>query len=451
MHISHVSASPWAALEYDDIPFFDDEPISVALSDVSFNPVLLDDPLWGSAERRRRVHAMRRAAGLLLTGNSVARCGGYVSAATRDDQGRDWACVYRGERSAFFGHVISCGSVWHCPYCAARIAEKRRAEVAETMRRHMEAGGHVWMGTFTIPHHKFDDCKELREKLAQAFNKVCTGRPFARWKEAIGFVGSIRGMEVTHGYASGWHPHLHVLFFLDCHPRLAREFGAWLFKRWRSVVASLGLGECSEGAWNWRFCNSPDVAGEYVAKWGADWELTHGHLKLAKGKAGSEEKNRSPWEILQDWTVYQWPKDGELFREYALAFKGARQLTWSKGLKARYLLEDVTDQEVVDRLEDEEAAPVMAVEAPAVRQLKETGRTCQLLEAIERGGYEAGLNFMWGLGLHSFVAPPQKVLNGFFCHGNGRRYKSPTLSPKRANRREARPDTPQWSAENEDD
>ena len=396
-----------------DIPFFDDDTVPYS-SEFSFNTKLLDDPIWGTSERRRRIHAMRRKAGRLLVGQSVARCGGYVSAATRDELGRDWACVYKGKHSAFLGHVISCGSVWHCPYCAARIAKQRRLEVAETMRRHLQAGGHVWMGTFTVPHHKFSRCKELRESLAVAFRRLQSGRRWLRWKETAGVVGSIRGMEVTHGGA-GWHPHLHVLFFVDCHPKTAEAFGAWLYQEWARIVSKLGLGECSEGAWNWRFCNSPNAAGDYVAKWGADWELTHGHLKIAKGKSDTEEANRSPWQILQDFAVHSWPGDGDLFREYALAFKGARQLTWSRGLKEAYSIDDLGDSDIVQALEEEEASAIIAVEAPAVRQLTEMGKTCELLEAVERGGYEGGLNFMWGLGLHAYVSPPQKVLKGLFC------------------------------------
>lgn len=56
---------------------------------------------------------------------------------------------------AFFQGVETCGSVWHCPVCAPKIAEKRRVEVGQAIERHFADGGMAIMVTLTIPHHVY--------------------------------------------------------------------------------------------------------------------------------------------------------------------------------------------------------------------------------------------------------------------------------------------------------
>ena len=69
-------------------------------------------------------------------------------------------------------------------------------------------------------------------------------------------------------------------------------------------------------------------AGAYVAKWGLEHEMTKGHIKKAK------ENNRTPSDILRSYTDSENQADSNLFKLYYFAFKGTRQLNWSKGLKS---------------------------------------------------------------------------------------------------------------------
>ncbi|MFY0026513.1 rolling circle replication protein, Rep63 protein, partial [Acinetobacter baumannii] len=72
-------------------------------------------------------------------------------------------------------------------------------------------------------------------------------------------------------------------------------------------------------------------ADQYVSKWGIESELTKGHVK--KGRNGGF----TPFDLLQlsmySETVFE-KYCGKLFQEFAIAMKGARQLVWSRGLKA---------------------------------------------------------------------------------------------------------------------
>ena len=44
-------------------------------------------------------------------------------------------------KTASYAGLQTCGSVWACPVCAAKIAERRRAEVVAAMAAHMADGG----------------------------------------------------------------------------------------------------------------------------------------------------------------------------------------------------------------------------------------------------------------------------------------------------------------------
>jgi hypothetical protein len=200
-------------------------------------------------------------------------------------------------------------------------------------------------------------------------------------QQASGYVGSIRALEVTHG-KNGWHPHLHVLLLLDgAAEHRAKALSVFLFERWKRIIGRLGFGRCTRDAFSFERMTSPEDAGLYAAKWGPDWELTHGHLKRA-GAGG-----RTPWQILHDVQTSGLAQDARLFQVYAAAFKGARQLTWSRGLRQRYgLAEDSSDETLLQR---EECAfhTLGYVDAGAFYALHQRQAVAVALESIERAGW----------------------------------------------------------------
>lgn len=268
-------------------------------------------------------YSLRRIAGKVLgKGERVNQCG-YRPFARTVDIRRD-----TGHGGTHYAGLETCGSVWHCPVCAGRVAQRRCQEVAEIIQAHQSMGGAVYMVTLTIRHHAFQRAAELRHAVTEAWRKVQGGSVWQGMKERAGVKGTVRALEVTYGQA-GWHPHMHVLICTGKElPEATEEYlrGA-IFDRWAAAVRKLGYGECSRDAYRFDLCGSPDEAGVYVSKWGTASELVKGHSKMARGGGFS------PWQLLKlagegDHTA------GRLFREYAGAFKGARQLTWSMGFRA---------------------------------------------------------------------------------------------------------------------
>ena len=61
-----------------------------------------------------------------------------------------------GTRSAAYGGLKTCGSVWCCPVCAAKVATRRADDLATVMRAVDELGGSAFLLTLTMRHDRGD-------------------------------------------------------------------------------------------------------------------------------------------------------------------------------------------------------------------------------------------------------------------------------------------------------
>ena len=73
-------------------------------------------------------------------------------------------CSYKG--------LQTCGSVWACPVCAAKISERRRVELKTAIALHQAKGGQVLLATYTNPHHLGDDLGEVLAGQARALSAL---------------------------------------------------------------------------------------------------------------------------------------------------------------------------------------------------------------------------------------------------------------------------------------
>jgi len=251
---------------------------------------------------RRYRWRLREVAGKIIPKERVATCGIRTHGPTVD--------IRHGDGGAHIGGLHTCGSVWHCPVCAAKIAERRRQEVEELMTCAEAAEHPAYMAAFTFPHHRFQTAGDLRAVCAATWKKIIAGAPWKRACRKVNFLGFVRALEVTYG-ENGWHPHIHtVMAFAAGTPVAAiEEFGVWLFERWAAAIERAGYGSCNPDVWRWEPVRNAVQAGDYVVKWGADRELTQGHMKRAKGGG------RTPWQLLDDAANGD-KRAAALFREY---------------------------------------------------------------------------------------------------------------------------------------
>jgi len=352
-------------------------------------------PLSKKAGETLRVkrHRLRREAGLLMDQERVRRCGRCRHSQTVD--------IHRTKTGAHFVGLETCGSVWHCPVCAAKIAETRREEVAQAIDGVQSIGGSAYMLTLTMRHNKYHDLSFLREHIVNGWRKVQNRRAYRSIKEEYGVLGTVRAIEVTHGQ-NGWHPHLHILFIFEG-PLLEKDeahIQAELFQIWADVIDAAGGGQVSLDALDFRQATTSD----YVTKWGADRELVKGQEKLGNG-------SRSPWQLLDDSQKGDL-QAGELFKEYGKTFKGSRQLTWSKGLKALFDIGDITDEQAAEfATESDEQLPlsdglkegrVLTLDKGTIDAVVRRNETGAILDAAFAGGTRGVQEFLAARGLGTY-------------------------------------------------
>jgi hypothetical protein len=202
-------------------------------------------------------------------------------------------------------------------------------------------------------------------------------------KDRIGYIGEIRALEATVG-ANGWHPHLHVLLFTSRALNVAEldDLRAYYLCRWSRSVVRFGYREPTAEHGVTIVESHRD---DYLAKMGLADELANGAIKEAR--SGS----RTPLQVLADFADTGDAPDLDSWREWVLAMHGARQLTWSRGLRRRYAKEpEKTDAEiVVESGGDEEQVAVISPETWREAILADSDVMWRLLDAAETGGQAA--------------------------------------------------------------
>lgn len=320
------------------------------------------------------------------------------------------ATITKGAKRARFTGLQTCGSVWMCPVCAGRVAETRRREMNKALAGARAEGLAVFLMTLTFRHGAEETLAETLTALKASMKAFRNHRSFATLRKA-GMVGTVVATEMTHGH-HGWHPHAHILVFWDGNAEEGREALEALRGPWLASLA--GKGREGEGA---AFdLRDGSAAGKYVAKWGAAEELTLGGKKT--GKAGGLH----PWQIL-DETRHS-GRARALFFEYATATKGRRALVWSPGLKSRFEVDEVSDQEAAEASEQEAADLVESIIITLRRdewiEARKRGRS-RLLDAAETGGTAAVIRVLTGQQAPS-DPDPQRPPRGWQGAGSGHRH-----------------------------
>lgn len=266
---------------------------------------------------------------------------------------------------ARYNNLRVCGRVWTCPFCSAKISERRAVELAGAMAVAKAQGLKVALLTCTVPHVVQDDLKALVGRLLKAWSRLVDNRAGKAIRADLGLVGTIRNIEVTHG-ANGWHPHFHCLVFYKNAVDLADIESRWSAE-WQRVCVKSGLRRPSDE--HGLTLQNGDFAAAYVSKWGLEHEMTKTMHKVGR------RHGRTPFDILRDYetgkTSDEKQQNAELFREFVAAFHNVRQLVWSPGLKKMLAVQEVTDEELAVQ-EDERPTRLVCelnmAEWKAVRQ-----------------------------------------------------------------------------------
>jgi hypothetical protein len=338
------------------------------------------------AQRRARKYDRARQMARVLQHKDLAGCHAWVRSKA-DPVGIH---AKKGvQRSGFFTNLQTCGMVHLCAHCQAKIAARRAGEIQQAVDAWKAEGGDVIMVTLTLSHGRPDPLVETLGALKDAGRRLARHRAYSEATQAAGLVGRIVATEFTHG-ANGWHPHQHQLWFVRPGVDHA-QLKAQLDDAWRASLQRSGFTASEARGVK---VNGASKAARYVSKMGAGegWTLAD-ELARSASKVG-RNGSRSVWELVdvsadKAATAKERGAARRLLREFSQAVTGTKALTWSPGLKKRFLVTEADDKTLADEAQEDDTHELASVPTefwPAVVKGK---AQAQVLTAAEDGGQPA--------------------------------------------------------------
>jgi hypothetical protein len=301
-------------------------------------------------ERRRGGYQagerLRRFNQWLYKGQRLGQCGwrrGATPGLKRSESGR-----------VHWSGIKTCGSVWACLLCAAKIRAGRAAEVDHLIKAHLAAGGHSTFLTFTLPHYASDDLLSLWEAMTRGCELATSGGGYQSLKARYGILGFIKAVEVTVGL-NGWHPHLRVVIFHDTplneDDGSLTEFKGRFLERWaRYIDRELNRAVSLYHGVDAEIVRDEEGIGSYVSK--INLELTRSDLKESRG-----EKGRTPWQVGVDAADTGDAHHTARWKEWVTVSHSRRALSISPAIRDAYPpheTADMTDEELAQAEQDGE-------------------------------------------------------------------------------------------------
>lgn len=302
-------------------------------------------------------------------------------------------------KKAHYGGLMICGSVWMCPICSAKITERRRLELES-----VDATGlSCFMVTLTLQHSRDDWLKDVRDHLTKTWSKMKSGRWWKKFQHDFLIMGSVTVTEVTYGLEAGWHPHKHVLVWsrLEYRKVKTEAIKERISDRFEYILAKAGRYVSPIHGVDVRKGN--DFIHEYVAKFGYEpknkgWSLA-AEITKAPTKIGLKNGNHyTPFQLL-DLCLAGSRQAGRLFRDYACAMKGTRQLVWSRHTRKMFGLDQELSDEEIAAQQEQEGFLLSLLKPEHWRVILRKEKRAALLEVANTGNYEYLRVFLASLGV----------------------------------------------------
>lgn len=324
-----------------------------------------------ASDRRSDRYRRRRVSARIVQRDRLIRCG-------RVPLGSDVGVHRRSSGEAYFSGLTTCGSIWACPVCSAKVRHRRSTRLASALDRHLAAGGGLAMMTLTTQHNAGDSLAETLEAVMSGWRKdVLAGSWWKGLSARFGITGWVRSVEITYG-ANGWHPHIHALLLLDEPLQLADrwELESRFAARWVARQEKRGR-SCSAEAQALSHVTTPST---YVAKVQDRDGGTMAHLELLRSDLKTGKGSAQPFDFLDFLQATGEAKWASLWNEYVETTHGRRAIT--AGGAAKDMLGAETDDELA--VEEVEAGSLVAMICiDAWRRIFAGQREIEVLEAVE--------------------------------------------------------------------
>jgi hypothetical protein len=283
--------------------------------------------------------------------------------------------------------LYTCGSVWVCPVCSAKVLQERKKEVEKAIRAWTERGGSFVFETLTISHRSFDTVAKQRLAIQAAWAALNKGS-FKSKYASYGQQGYLRIAEVTHG-KNGEHLHLHVLRFID-RWLPSDELDSWksqIFEKWANAIEGQGLRRPSSKFHDFQQIEVAEAMSGYFTKnYDNPWQ--------AAGEILTDSAGTSIWRLLDAAIANPKSTSSKRWNNYEVDTRGMKQMTWSRGLRADLGLKDEELDEAIAAKEEPFEA-IIGIHPESVRSLGSLGRIhSRVLYFLESGDLGASLDLL---------------------------------------------------------
>lgn len=244
-------------------------------------------------------------------------------------------------RRASYNGVVTCANPFLCPVCAPRIMGRRSSEIKLAVHQWLseDPENTCYLLTLTFRHSVADSLRSMLSNMKTALKSFWSERSVKSMFSGAGRVGRITAFEITFSLASGWHPHEHILIFSKKH-----GFDLTVLNDcWKNALRRSNLSGLSGIALDLVEARSCD---KYLQKISAE-------MALSNCKQGRAAGSFAPFQLLAAFSDGQaWAGDRfkELFKTYSRFH--LHPLQWSRGLKSRFRIGEVSDSDIVENLTD---------------------------------------------------------------------------------------------------
>ena len=289
-------------------------------------------------------------------------------------------------KRAKYGGLLQCGNAWVCPVCSGQITTTRKNELHVAVVAALQLNLKPIMITYTLRHTLTDELKPLLNDLLAAYRYLTSLRAYKEAKVDYQFAGFVRALEVT--YLTGWHPHLHVMMFVDAgiasDAKSISQIKIALFKQWLVALKRQGRDALEGIGVNVR--SGDFYVAEYIAKFGKlpkerTWTI-EAEMTKSISKKSKDEKGINPFGLLENFIITGDEESAKLFQEYAAAMHGRSMLQWSRGL-AELLGVDLVDDTAALDMTAPDFEEIVNMDIALWQAILKTGSRAAVLDATE--------------------------------------------------------------------
>lgn len=236
---------------------------------------------------------------------------------------KDVLIVQKGNKSAHYGNLMSCGNMW-CPTCSNHHRKPMRTKARVGIGNSMKSGYHIKMLTLTIPRDygnndftlKFDAMNKTFKDLIARLRTKCNRMNVRLY--------TLKGLDITidsNRYDST-HLHVHALIITD---RKVENLEDWLWRTYKRLQNKRGIKVNKRGFDISDILKDKEITDYIVKTLGTiEQELTSSY------KDGRDNKSKGWFKWLQSIADNPTKRDIAIYKKFLNASKGRRCFDFSR-------------------------------------------------------------------------------------------------------------------------